>query len=142
MEEEKLFFHDRVKVVIHVVTQNGWDAPTGDPFELVPLTRPYGLEPGMVFQVQALVAGKPLAGGSVEVEKYHATPPKDLPEDEQMTRRVKADQNGVATGTLTEAGWWCITEQRNAGEREHSGKMYPVRERATFWVFVDKKKAK
>src|SRR5207244_4308660 len=62
LEEEKLFLHDTVKVVYHVQTQNGWDAPAGVPFEVVPLTRPYGLQAGMVFQGQVLADGKPLAG--------------------------------------------------------------------------------
>ena len=136
-EEEKVFVHDTIKVVYHVQTQNGWDAATGQAFEIVPLTRPYGLQPGVAFQGQALLAGKPLAGAMVEVERYNPTPPKDLPPDEQITRRVKADPNGVFTGTLTDAGWWCLTSERDGGRREHEGKMYPVRQRATFWVFVD-----
>src|SRR5262249_4713354 len=94
LEEEKLFLHDTVKVVLHVQTQNGWDTTTGQPFEIVPLTRPYGLQPGMTFQGQALVAGKPLAGAIVEVERYNSVAPKDLPPDEQITRRVKTDPNG------------------------------------------------
>src|SRR5262245_46789610 len=53
LEEEKIFVHDTIKVVYHVQTQNGWDAATGQAFEIVPLTRPYGLQPGMVFQGQA-----------------------------------------------------------------------------------------
>src|SRR5262249_3972038 len=32
MEEEQLFYQDSVKVVLHVTTQNGWDAATGQPF--------------------------------------------------------------------------------------------------------------
>src|SRR5713101_5346277 len=43
LDEEKVFVHDTVKVVLHVQTQNGWDAATGQSFEIVPLTRPYGL---------------------------------------------------------------------------------------------------
>jgi cobalt/nickel transport protein len=137
LEEEKLFVHDSVKVVLHVQTQNGWDTATGQPFEVVPLTRPYGLQPGIAFQAQVIAAAKPLAGAMVEVERYNATAPKDLPPDEQITRRVKADPNGVFTATLTDAGWWCVTAERDGGMRERNGKMYPVRQRATLWVFVD-----
>jgi cobalt/nickel transport protein len=140
MGEEQFFFQDTVKVVFHVQTQKGWDKPTGTGFELAPLTRPYGLQPGMVFQAQALFEGKPLPGALVEVEPYHTVPPKALPADEHMTRQVKTDANGVLTCTLTEAGWWCVTAERDGGKREHDGKMYPVRQRATFWVHVDDKK--
>jgi cobalt/nickel transport protein len=137
MEAEREFYQDTVKVVLHVLAQRGWDNPVGRGFELVPLTRPYGLQPGMVFQAQALVDGKPLAGAMVEVERYNPAPPKVLPPDEQITRRVKTDPNGVLTCTLTEAGWWCVTAERDGGQRERGGKKYPLRQRTTFWVFVD-----
>jgi len=137
LAEEKIFVHDAIKVVLHVQTQNGWDRVTDQAFEIVPLTRPYGLQPGIAFQGQALQSGKPLAGVMIEVERYNPTPPKDLPPDEQITRRVKADPNGVFTATLTDGGWWCLTAERDGGKRDHDGKMYPVRQRTTFWVFVD-----
>jgi cobalt/nickel transport protein len=137
MEAEDEFWQDSVRVVVHVATQNGWDAVTGRGFEMVPLTRPYGLEPGLVFQIQALVEGKALAGAVVEVEHFNPAPPKHLPPDEHITRRVKTDPNGVATCTLTAPGWWCLTAQRPAGRRQREGKEYPLRQRSTFWVFVD-----
>ena len=134
---EGAFVQDTVKVVLHVQAQQGWDRPLGQGFELVPLTRPYGLQPGLVFQAQALVDGKPLPGAMVEVERYNPAPPKALPPDEHITRRLKTDPNGVLTCTLTEAGWWCITAERNAGQREVGGKKYLVKQRSTLWVFVD-----
>jgi cobalt/nickel transport protein len=139
MEEEKEFYQDTVRVGLHVTTQNGWDNALGKGFELVPLTRPYGLQPGLVFQAQARLAGKSLAGVLVEVERYNPTPPKELPPDEHITRKVRADPNGVATCTLTEAGWWCVTAVRDGGVREHKGKKYPLRQRSTLWVYVDPK---
>src|SRR5262249_29727277 len=56
MAEEEEFFQDTVKVALHVQAQKGWDT-TGDGFELVPLTRPYGLQAGMAFQAQARRGG-------------------------------------------------------------------------------------
>ena len=139
MEEEQEFFHDSVKVVLHVQAQKGWDAVVGQGFEMAPLTRPYGLQPGMVFQAQALLDGKAAPRALVEIERYNATPPKQLPADEHITRTVKTDPNGVATCTLTEPGWWGITAQRDGGQREHNGKKYPVKQRATLWIYVDEK---
>jgi cobalt/nickel transport protein len=136
-EATQEFWEDSVRVVVHVATQKGWDGATDKGFELVPLTRPYGLRPGTVFQVQARADGKPLAGVEVELEHYHPAPPKELPPDEQITGRVKTDPVGVATCTLDEPGWWCVTAQRQAGRRERGGSLYPVRQRATFWVWVD-----
>jgi cobalt/nickel transport protein len=149
MEEDGEFLQDTVKVVLHVQAQKGWDAAIGD-FELVPLTRPYGLRPGTVFQVETAIrsplsadrkgrerraeSGKRMA---VEIERYNTEPPKKLPPDEEITRTVRLDANGVATTTLSEAGWWCLTVARPQGTRMRDGKSYPLRQRATFWVFVD-----
>jgi len=138
MEEDGEFLQDTVKVVLHVQAQKGWDARSREELEFVPLTRPYGLRPGMVFQARIL-AGivMPLADSLVEVERYNAAPPKELPPDEHITRTVKTDNNGIITTTLTEPGWWCLTTARSVGKREKDGKTYPIRQRCTLWVFVD-----
>jgi uncharacterized GH25 family protein len=152
MEEEEEFFEDTVKVVLHVQAQKGWDAR--DEEELTPLTRPYGLQPGMVFQVVAssgVNVKRADSGGAppvlqarktlVEVERYNATPPKELPPDEHITRTVNTDPSGVATCTLTDAGWWAITANHHSLEsRKRDGKEYPIKRRETFWVFVDEKR--
>jgi cobalt/nickel transport protein len=137
MEEDGEFFDDFVKAILHVQAQKGWDASAGLPFEMMPLTRPYGLKAGTVFQAQAIFDGKPLANALVEIERYNPQRPKELPPDEQITFTAKTDPNGVVTCTLPERGWWCITAQRSAGKRMHDGKEYPVRQRSTLWVFVD-----
>lgn len=139
MEEDQEFLQDTVKLVLHVQAQKGWDQIAGQVFEMVPFTRPYGLQPGMVFQAQALADGKPLAGSLVEIERYNPAPPKTLPPDEQITRTAKTDPNGIVTCTLTEPGWWCITAGRDGGQKDRQGKLYPIRQRATLWVFVDEK---
>jgi uncharacterized GH25 family protein len=146
MGDEKRFFVDAVKVVLHVQAQSAWDAtvPVGGlllrpELALRPLTRPYGLEPGMVFQAQALDEGKALAGALVEAERYNLAPPKELPPDEHITRTAKTDPNGVVTCTLTDPGWWCVTAERDGGKMNHDGEAYPVWQRSTLWVFVDEK---
>ncbi|HZT79168.1 MAG TPA: DUF4198 domain-containing protein, partial [Gemmataceae bacterium] len=83
---------------------------------------------------------QPLAGALVEVERYNTAAPKELPPDEQITRAVKTDPNGVATCTLTDPGWWAVTALNPGGAREREGKQYPVVRRATLWVFVDEKR--
>ena len=140
MGEDGEFLQDTVKVVLHVQAQKGWDAASREDFEFVPLTRPYGLRPGMVFQAQIQESRKGHAspvGTLVEVEHYNAAPPKKLPPDEHITHTVKTDPNGIATTTLTEPGWWCLTAARLHGTRMNEGKTFPVRQRCTLWVFVD-----
>jgi cobalt/nickel transport protein len=137
MEEEREFLHDVVTVVLHVQSQKGWDQGIGTGLDVVPLTRPYGLLPGMVFAAQARLDGQPLAGSLMEIEQYHPAKPSRLPPEEHITRTARSDTNGSVIATLTEPGWWAITAQRLSGQREHDGKSYPVRQRATFWVYVD-----
>src|SRR5262249_16731889 len=144
MKEEQEFLQDTVKVVLHVQVQKGWDAAAPLPFDILPLSRPYGLQPGMVFQAQVRLGSsahhpRAFAGGLVEIEHYNVVPPTMLPPDEQITRTAKTDPNGVVTCTLTEPGWWCITAQRDGGKKTHDGKEYPLKERATLWVFIDDK---
>jgi cobalt/nickel transport protein len=147
LEGDQETIRDVVKVVLHVVTQNGWDRKAGELFnrslEVSPLTRPYGLRAGMGFQVEVeekdmrINAGapagpspRPVAGVHVEVERFNPTPPKELPPDEHITRVVRTDAAGAATATLTEPGWWCLT-----AFRDEDG----VRSRSTLWVYVDDK---
>ncbi len=137
LEEEQEFIQDTVTAVLHVQAQKGWDIDRGLPLEVLPLTRPYGLQPGMAFQAQVRADGKPLGGALVEVEQYHPAEPPRLPPDEHITRTVRTDPGGSAVVTLTEPGWWCLTAQRDGGRREHGGKRFPLRQRATLWVFVD-----
>ncbi|MCC6421804.1 MAG: DUF4198 domain-containing protein [Gemmataceae bacterium] len=140
MEEEREFVQDTVKVVLHVQAQKGWDAVVpGGSWDIVPLTRPYGLQPGMVFQARLVGPAKAVGGAPVEIERFNPAPPAKLPPDEHITRTARTDPNGVVTTTLTEPGWWSITGERDGGRREYQGKAYPLRQRATLWVWVDEK---
>lgn len=153
MAEEMVFLEDTVKVVLHVQTQNGWDAVVGGAMELVPLTRPYGVRGGTVFQVTVrqnpaldrIERGRLIFPGSelqrrgktlVEVERYNSSPPKELPPDEFITRTARTDPSGVATVTLPEPGWWAITAITDGGMRVKDGKSFPVKTRSTIWVPV------
>jgi cobalt/nickel transport protein len=147
MADDKDFIQDTVKVILHVQAEKNWDFDTGR-LEFIPLTRPYGLTAGMVFQAEILdhtiisashpVRTNPLAGATVEVERYNATPPAKLPPEEQITRTLKLDRLGKAVTTLPEAGWWAVTMTSPFGrkhkDKDHEGK---VRYRSTLWVFVD-----
>jgi cobalt/nickel transport protein len=145
MAEDREFLQDTIKLVVHVQAQKNWDAEDNGHFQIVPLTRPYGLHAGMVFQArvldQARTLGKPPVmpqpGLSVFIERYNPQPPKTLPPDELITFTTRTDPNGVATCTLPSAGWWCIAAQRDAGRRPYEGKEYPVRQRVILWVYVD-----
>ena len=137
MPEEKAFVQDTVQVMLHVQTQKGWDARPSGKMEMTPLTRPYGLQPGVTFQARVRSEDRPMAATLVEIERYNPTPPAVLPPDEHITRTAKTDPAGVVTVSLLEPGWWGLTAARNGGKKEHDGKSFPIRERVTLWVLVD-----
>lgn len=115
---------DFVKLVLHVpAVQRGWDRVVGDPLEVVPLTRPYGLPVGGSFRAEVLADGKPLAGCEVEVEFKNDAVPESLPAEPFITRVEKTDRSGAFATTLDRAGWWVLGASH--GER-----------RASLWVFV------
>lgn len=126
------------KMVLHVQTQNGWERRAGHPLELVPLTRPYGIEAGTTVRVQLLKDGEPLEGVALEVERYMPEPPPEelWPPDEFITRVERTGPGGVAGVTLTEPGWWVVGAEVEAGTAEHAGERYPLHLRAMLWVFV------
>ena len=118
-EDEKLI--DYVKAVIHcgVEAWEGWDAKSGQKAEIVPFTRPYGLEESFVFTGTALYDGNALPDADVEVEMYHT---QDLGVEiveiaETMfaydppmmfTRVTKTNAAGEFAYTLDEPGIWFV----------------------------------
>ncbi|MSQ93586.1 MAG: DUF4198 domain-containing protein [Gemmataceae bacterium] len=159
MEETKDFIQDTVKVVLHVQAQKNWDAdlPAGvlsdSKLKVIPLTRPYGLLSGMIFQARfALPPGKigqtgkvlaTTAGQEVEIERYNPEPVKNPPADEFVTFKTKTDQNSVFTFAFPQAGWWCMTagcHDQKQRQWTDAGREGPIRERATLWIHVDEKK--
>lgn len=146
VEEEGLFLKDYVKQCIHVMAEQGWEKPVGMEIEIIPVTRPYGMEEGFVFKGQALFKGKPLAGAHVEIEKFNGfyVEEKNLPTDPygmenvpMITRASKTDVNGYVVYTLDEPGWWMISVSHEDGKMTYKGRKYPVEKRGGLWIYVE-----
>jgi cobalt/nickel transport protein len=145
MADEKHFLRDTARVTIHVEAEKGWDARLGEAtqFAVVPLTRPYGLRAGTVFQAAIYPHDAPGVSHLVEVERFSPQPPAALPPDEHITLTLKTDPLGTATCTLPDPGWWGLTAVRRypaeakTPTRERDGTAYPLVERSTLWVLVD-----
>lgn len=119
---------DFVKVVLHVpAVQKGWDRVLGDPLEIVPLTRPYGIVVAGGFRGEVLADGQPLAHADVEVEFCNTRPPERLPAEPFVTRVEKTDRAGAFSTTLERAGWWILSVSR--GTKDGT-------QRASLWVHV------
>jgi cobalt/nickel transport protein len=136
-ERDRQIVKDHAKVVLHVLSQNGWDRAVGQPLEVVPLTRPYGLRAGSAFHARVLLRGKPLEGAQVEIEKMNPAPPgKDLPEDEFITRTARTAPDGTLITSLDAKGWWAILVKTKDGKETVNGTEYSVELRSTLWVYV------
>ena len=115
--------------------EEGWDTELGLKTEIVPLTRPYGLWSGNVFQGIVKVDGKPVPYSEVEVEYYNQDGKVKAPSDPYITQVIKADENGIFTYAMPKAGWWGFAALNTAHyTMKHNGGEYPVEIGAVMWV--------
>jgi cobalt/nickel transport protein len=133
--EESFIVHYTKVIVGAFGLEEGWDQEVGLKTEIVPLTRPYGLWAGNVFQGVVKVGGKPAPYAEVEVEYYNRDGKVKAPDDSYITQVIKADSNGVFTYAMPIEGWWGFAALSTADFKlEHEGKKYPVEIGAVLWV--------
>jgi len=115
--EEEVAWEDHVKAIVHYKVTGGWEQSTGQIIEIIPLTRPYGLEEGFVFVGKAIYNGSALGDAPVEIEKYYpiGEAPDPLPEEPMITRETVTDENGVFMFTLDEPGVWVVCVAHTVG---------------------------
>jgi len=133
---EESFIVHYTKVVVNALgLEEGWDTELGLKTEIVPLTRPYGLWSGNVFQGIVKVDGKPVPYAEVEVEYYNADGKVKAPEEPYISQVIRADENGVFTYAMPKAGWWGFAALNTADyTMKHNGGEYPVEIGAVLWV--------
>ncbi|MGI6454989.1 MAG: DUF4198 domain-containing protein [bacterium] len=137
--DEETIYQEFIKTIIHVENMDGWRQRSGQPVEILPLTRPYGLLPGDVFTAQVLIGEKPVANTEVYIEHYEDSPPQELPPEPFITRVVVTDPNGVFSCTLPEKGWWiCAALVEDAGPIDYQDKKLGLSALAAIWVYAGK----
>ncbi|WP_298432554.1 DUF4198 domain-containing protein [uncultured Jannaschia sp.] len=113
----------------------GWDAELGLRTEIVPLTKPFGLWAGNVFQGIVHLEGSPVPYAEVEVEFYNEGQSAGVPSDLMITQTVKADGNGVFTYAAPASGWWGFAALNTAPETmAFEGEDKAVELGAVIWV--------
>lgn len=133
--EESFIIHYTKVIVNAFGMEEGWDEDAGLKTEIMPLTRPYGLYTGNVFQGVVKVKGKPVPYAEVEVEYYSQDGQHEVEADPMITQVVKADANGVFTYAMPKAGWWGFAALNEDDlTMKHDGKDYPVEIGAVLWV--------
>ena len=103
--EEKFISHVPKLIVSSFGLEDGWDEPLGLKYEIIPMTKPFALYAGNLFQGKVLHDGKPASNVEVEVELYNEFGLK-APSDAHITQVVKTDANGVFSFVMNHKGWW------------------------------------
>ncbi|MBE9574286.1 MAG: DUF4198 domain-containing protein [Proteobacteria bacterium] len=129
--EDCYIVHYTKTVVTAFGDDEGWDQEIGLKTEIVPLSKPYGLYTGNVFQGIVKMDGKPVPFGEVEVEYYNKDRKAQAPTDYMVTQTIKADANGVFTYSAPKAGWWGFAAL-NTSDKKIKGKNVEIG--AVLWV--------
>lgn len=133
---EDCFIVHYTKVIVNAFgLEEGWNEEVGLKTEIVPLTRPYGLWTGNVFQGMVKLKGKPVPFAEIEVEYYNETGKVTWPAEPMITQVIKADGSGVFTYAMPRAGWWGFAALSEDTETvKHNGEKKAVEIGAVIWV--------
>ena len=113
----------------------GWDEEIGLKTEIVPLSKPFGLYAGNVFQGIVKLDGNPVPYAEVEVEYYNEKGKSEAPTDYMVTQTIKADRNGVFTYAVPRAGWWGFAALNTSDKKmKHKGQEKDIEIGAVIWV--------
>ena len=134
--EDCFITHYTKTVVTAFGDDEGWDKEIGLKTEIVPLSKPFGLYAGNVFQGVVKLDKKLVPYAEVEVEYYNENQKAKAPTDYMVTQTVKADQNGVFTYAVPKAGWWGFAALNEADYKLKlkSGEKKSVELGAVIWV--------
>jgi cobalt/nickel transport protein len=133
--EDCFIVHYTKTVVTAFGDDEGWDEEIGLKTEIVPLSKPFGLYTGNVFQGIVKLDGKPVPYAEVEVEYYNKDGKAQAPTDYMVTQTIKADNNGVFTYAVPKAGWWGFAALNTADEKlKHEGEEKDIEIGAVIWV--------
>ena len=134
-EEDAFITHFTKTYVSAYDYDEGWDAELGLKTEIVPLTKPFALWAGNVFQGVVKLDGEPVPYAEVEVEFYNEDGSVEAPSPLMITQTVKADGNGVFTYAAPSSGWWGFAALSTADEPlQHEGVDKDHELGAVIWV--------
>ncbi len=133
--EDCFIVHYTKTVVTAFGDDEGWDAEVGLKTEIVPLSKPFGLYAGNVFQGVVKLDSKPVPYAQVEIEYYNTDGKSEAPTDYMVTQTIKADQNGVFTYAAPKPGWWGFAALNTSDNKiKHDGEDKDVEIGAVIWV--------
>ena len=137
-EDRQTFLRHQATLALPVHgVDRGWHEPAGQSFEIVPLTRPFGLSAPALFSGRILLDGKPLADAKVRMVRINADG-AGAPTPWHQELAGVSNASGEFSFLLAQPGWWCC-EALTAGAplKGPDGELKPVERGALFWLFVD-----
>lgn len=137
--EDAYIVHYTKTVVAAFGDDTGWDAEIGLKTEIVPLSKPFGLYAGNLFQGIVKVDGNPMPYAEVEIEYYNHDKKATAPTEYMITQTIKADGNGVFSYAVPKAGWWGFAALTTADKKmSYKGQQKDVELGAVIWVKFEK----
>lgn len=136
---EDAFIVHHTKTYITAFGQDeGWQEPHGLVTEIRPLSKPFGLWAGNLFQGQVLRDGKPVPNAEVEVEFFNENGLAVVPSDVMVTQTILADENGIFSYATPAGGWWGFAALTSADFMlPHEGVDKAVELGAVIWVHFE-----
>lgn len=137
-EDRHIFLRQQAKTVVPAHgAGRGWNEPAGQSFEIVPLTRPFGLTAPALFSGQILLDGKALATAPVRMARINANGAHTASPWQEDLAGV-SNAAGEFSFVLPQPGWWCC-EALAPGEplKGPDGELKDVQRAALFWLFVE-----
>jgi len=104
--EDCFIIHHTKTLVAAFGEDEGWDEEIGIETEIVPLSKPFALYSGNIFQGIVKLDGKVVPFAEVEVEYYNENKTIKAPSELMITQTIKADSNGVFSYATPVSGWW------------------------------------
>ena len=141
-EERRIFEQQFIKTILPVYgLERGWDHPAGIKFEILPLTRPFGLLAPALFTGRVILSGAALANTPVLATRLNADK-RGVPTEWHTAQVVKTNAAGEFSVICPLPGWWAVTAT-TAGEslKGPDGQPAPLELGAVLWVYVDDAKA-
>lgn len=136
--EDDRFEQQFVKVVLPVRgIDDGWDLPVGLNFEILPLTRPFGLTAPALFTGKAVMGNEPMPGAYVSIIRLN-TEKRGVPSPWHAEQVVKTDAGGVFSFVCSQPGWWSFrTQAQGTPMKGADGQLKPLEMGAVLWIYVD-----
>ncbi|MBQ7585692.1 MAG: DUF4198 domain-containing protein [Desulfovibrionaceae bacterium] len=132
------FVQHFVKSMVPVYGEEvGWSENSGQPFEIIPLSRPFGILAPSEFKAQVLLNGQPLAHTLVNIERIN-TDGQKVPTPWHESIVVKTDLNGYFSFVANKPGWWCCkAKTKGSPLKGPDGQPKNLEIGALFWFYTD-----